>query len=121
MEFSYPWHLYLMIVMYIFAGFMHLAKPKIYMRIMPKYLPNHRSLVYLSGVVEIILGIGLYYTETRDFAIYGILAMLVVFLLVHFYMLCEEKAAAGFPKWVLILRIPLQFGLLYWAYSYLRM
>lgn len=90
------------------------------MRIMPKYLPCHKSLVYLSGIAEIILAIGLCYTETRNFAIYGIIAMLMVFLLVHLYMLSGEKAAAGFPKWLLILRIPVQFGLLYWAYSYVR-
>ena len=90
------------------------------MRIMPKYLPNHRSLVYLSGVAEIVLGIGFYFSETKDFAVYGIISMLAVFLLVHFYMLSGKKAAAGIPKWVLILRIPLQFGLMYWAYWYLQ-
>jgi len=40
------------------------------------------------------------------------------FFLVHFYMLTGKKAAAGIPRWVLILRIPLQFGLIYWAYWY---
>jgi uncharacterized membrane protein len=47
--------------------------------------------------------------------------MLAVFLMVHFYMLSSEKASAGIPKWVLILRIPLQFGLISWAYAYLAL
>lgn len=38
----------------------------------------------------------------------------------HFYMLQGEKEAAGVPKWILVLRIPLQFGLMYWAYWYLQ-
>lgn len=114
-----PWHLYVMAAMYILAGIMHFIKPKMYMRIMPKYLPQHKLLVYLSGLAEIILGIGLCFTATKTFAIYGIIIMLTIFLTVHVYMLSGKKASAGIPKWILILRIPLQFFLMYWAYLYL--
>lgn len=114
-----PWHLYLMAFAYILAGIMHFIKPKMYMRIMPRYLPAHYLLVVVSGIAEIGLGIGAIFVQTRTIAIYGIIAMLLVFLLVHFYMLSGEKASAGIPKWILIARIPLQFVLIYWAYSYL--
>jgi len=114
-----PWHLYLMAAMYIFAGVMHFIKPKLYLRVMPRYLPNHKALVFLSGIAEILLGVGLLIPVLKTYSIYGIIAMLIVFLLVHFYMLSGEKASAGVPKWVLILRIPLQFGLMYWAWVYL--
>lgn len=113
------WHLYIMAIMYVFAGLMHFIKPKMYMRIMPKYLPRHKLLVYLSGLAEIILGIGLCFKATKALAIYGIILVLVIFLTVHFYMLSGKKASAGIPKWILILRIPLQFFLMYWAYFYL--
>ncbi|MEZ4811716.1 MAG: hypothetical protein R2819_15250 [Allomuricauda sp.] len=116
-----PWHLYLMAGMYIVAGVAHFIFPKAYLRIMPRYLPNHRFLVALSGIAEIGLGIGLCFDQTRNFSIYALIAMLLVFLLVHFYMLSGEKASAGIPKWILILRIPLQFGLMYWAYFYLSL
>ena len=117
---QYPWHLYLMAVMYVFAGIMHFIKPKAYLRIMPRYLPKHKELVALSGLAEIILGIGLCIPFLKNSAIYGIILMLAIFLMVHFYMLSSKKAAAGIPKWVLILRVPLQFGLMYWAYWYLQ-
>lgn len=116
----YPWHLYLMGAIYIVAGIMHFIKPKVYLRIMPRYLPFHKPLVLLSGLAEIVLGFGLFFKTTKDLAIYGILAMLALFLLVHFYMLSNEKASAGFPKWLLLLRLPIQFALMYWAYSYLK-
>lgn len=90
------------------------------MRIMPRYLPAHKTLVLLSGLAEILLGIGLCFPETKDLAIYGIILMLLVFLLVHFYMLSSEKAGAGLPKWILIVRIPLQFVLIWWAWFYLK-
>ncbi len=114
-----PWHLYLMAAMYIFAGAMHFIKPKMYLRIMPRYLPNPKLLVLLSGIAEIILGIALCIPVLKAFSIYAIIAMLAVFLLVHVYMLSSEKAAAGIPKWILLLRLPLQFGLMYWAWWYL--
>lgn len=117
---SFPWHLYLMAAMYIFAGIMHFIKPKMYKRIMPLYIPNHDLMVKLSGVAEIILGIGLCIPALKNISIYGIILMLTVFLLVHFYMLSGEKASAGIPKWILILRLPLQFFLMYWAYWYLN-
>lgn len=118
-ELNSPWHLYLMAAMYIVAGIMHFVKPKVYLRIMPRYLPSHKLLVSLSGLAEIILGIGLCFPATKEASIYGILLMLAVFLLVHFYMLSSKKASAGIPKWILILRLPLQLGLMYWAWSYL--
>lgn len=119
MSFSYPWHLYLMGGLYIFAGVSHFIKPKIFMRIMPRYIPSHKAMVYLSGFAEILAGVGVCFAATKTWAIYTIIAMLTVFLLVHFYMLSSKKAGAGFPKWLLLLRLPLQFALMYWAYSYL--
>lgn len=117
---TYPWHLFLMGAIYIIAGIMHFIKPKVYLRIMPRYLPFHKPLVLLSGVAEILLGIGLFFKETKNLSIYGIIAMLAVFLLVHFYMLSSNKASAGFPKWLLLLRLPIQFALMYWAFMYLK-
>ncbi len=115
-----PMGLYVMAGMYVLAGITHFIKPKMYLRIMPRYLPNPKALVFWSGVAEILLGVGLCIPVLKTTSIYGIIAMLLVFLLVHFYMLSEVKASAGIPKWVLILRLPLQFGLMYWAWMYLN-
>jgi uncharacterized membrane protein len=109
-----------MAALYIFAGLMHFIKPKVYLRIMPRYLPNHRALVLWSGIAEVFLGAVLLFRPTKNFAIYGIIAMLLIFLLVHVYMLTGEKQAAGIPRWILVLRIPLQFALMFWAFSYLK-
>ncbi|WP_149277602.1 DoxX family protein [Pareuzebyella sediminis] len=114
-----PWHFYLMASIYVIAGLMHFIRPKLYMRILPGYLPGHKLLVILSGLVEIILGTALCFSGTKNAAIYGIIIMLTFFLPVHVHMLFDKKAAMGLPKWVLIARIPLQFILMYWAYLYL--
>lgn len=85
---------------------------------MPRYLPYHKVLVLLSGLAEILLGIGLCFPSTKNISIVAIILMLTVFLLVHINMLKGEKEAAGLPKWILVLRIPMQFLLMYWVYSY---
>jgi uncharacterized membrane protein len=112
------WHLYLMASIYVLAGLNHLRSPKIYIKIMPPYLKYPKELNILSGIAEIVLGIGLLFSSTQSLSAWGIILMLFSFLTVHFYMLTNSKAAMGLPKWVLILRIPLQFGLIYWAYQY---
>lgn len=109
-----------MAAMYVFAGIMHFVKPKTYLKIMPKYLPSPKLLVSLSGLSEILLGILLCVPILKEYAIYLIILMLTVFLCIHFYMLSSKKASAGINKWILILRIPLQFWLMYWAYWYLK-
>jgi len=117
---NYPWHLYLMAIVYIAAGIMHFVRPKMYMRILPSYLPGHKFLVNISGILEILLGIAICFSQTKNLALYVIIAMLTFFLPVHFHMLFDERASMGLSKWMLILRIPLQFALMLWAYWYLR-
>ena len=115
---NYPWHLYVMAVLYMIAGINHFINPKLYKRIMPSYIPKHAFCVYLSGIAEVLLGIMVCIPLFKKIAIVLIILMLLVFLSVHFYMLSNKKASAGLPKWVLISRIPMQFLLMFWAYSY---
>lgn len=114
-----PWHFYVMSIMYILAGIMHFIKPRVYGAIMPSYIPNKKGMVFWSGVAEVAGGVGLLFEETRAIAIWGIIAMLIVFFTVHIDMLSNEKLKGKFPMWVLWMRLPLQFGLIYWAYQYL--
>jgi len=107
-----------MAVLYIAAGINHFRKPKMYERIMPPYIPAHSTMNYLSGAAEMVFGLMLLNKETQSIAAWGIMAMLVVFFTVHIHMLRDERAAMKLPKWLLILRLPLQFVLIYWAYQY---
>ena len=86
---------------------------------MPKLLPADDLLIYLSGIAEILLGIGVLFPQTRTLALWGIIAMLIVFLIVHINMLFPANVL-GISPWILLLRIPLQFLLIYWAYTNLR-
>lgn len=115
---NFPWHQYLLALIFVGAGVSHFRWPKLYQKIIPPYLPEHNTLVIVSGVAEMVLGFMLISAGTTSFAAWGILGLLVLFIPVHVYMLQNEKASLKLPKWVLILRIPIQFGLMYWAYQY---
>ncbi|MFO7745797.1 MAG: hypothetical protein R6V36_10495 [Psychroflexus sp.] len=108
-----------MSIIYVFAGAMHFIKPKVYVKIIPKFLPKRRTLNLIAGTFEIIAGIGLLIRETRSYSAILIILMLIVFLLVHFNMLRGKNYSLGVPRWILILRIPLQLVLIWWAYLYI--
>lgn len=114
-----PWHQYLLGLLLILAGANHFRQPKIYLRIMPPYIPAHSTMVSLSGIIEMVLGFMLLNPETQMLAAWGIITMLVVFIPVHIYMLQSDRASLKMPQWLLWLRLPLQFGLMYWAYLYI--
>lgn len=113
-----PWHQYLIGILFVLAGMNHFWKPKIYERILPPYIPAPGSMVIISGIVEMILGFMIMNKNSQTEAAWGIIILLILFIPVHIYMLQNEKAAMKLPKWVLILRLPLQFALIYWAYLY---
>ncbi|MFC3976836.1 hypothetical protein ACFOUP_10650 [Belliella kenyensis] len=70
----------------------------------------------LAGGFEIILGIGLLFEETKSLAAFGIIALLIAVFPANIYM--YQKGAKGIPKWALLLRLPMQFLLIAWAYVY---
>ena len=113
-----PWHQYLIGIILVVAGMNHFWKPKIYERIIPPYLPSPGSLVIISGIVEMILGFMIMNKNSQQEAAWGIIILLVLFIPVHIYMLQNEKASMKLPKWILILRLPLQLALMYWAFLY---
>jgi uncharacterized membrane protein len=113
-----PWHQYLIGALFVLAGANHFRQPKIYERIMPPYIPAIPTMVMLSGIAEMILGFMILTPASQILAAWSIIIMLLLFLPVHIHMLQNEEASMKLPKWVLIIRIPLQFGLMFWAYQY---
>ena len=113
-----PWHLYLMASLFILAGLNHFRVPKIYLRMMPHYLPAHKSLNYISGAAEIILGVLLCLQETTVAAAWGIIVLLIAVFPANLYMYTNPKAALGLPKWLRLLRLQLQLLLIEWVYLY---
>ncbi|MBA2610349.1 MAG: hypothetical protein H0U95_00155 [Bacteroidetes bacterium] len=107
----------LMGALYIFAGIYHFANPSFYLKIMPNYIPFHLFMIYFTGVIEIVLGLFLFIKRTQKMAGWLIILMLFAFLPVHFQMLAEASSKIDLKFLIVVIRLPLQFVLMYWAYK----
>ncbi len=48
---------WLLAIFMVTAGVLHFAMPEPFMKIVPGFLPFPAALVYISGVIEILLGL----------------------------------------------------------------
>ena len=109
---------YLFAVFFILAGFNHFINTAFYLRIMPPYLPWHLLLVYLSGIIEIVLGILLLIPKFTRMAAWGMIALLVAVFPANIHMAVNHELYPEYSVTPLWIRLLLQFVLIAWAYWY---
>lgn len=113
--------LYLLVVFYLFMGSMHLIQPEQYFAMMPSWLPAQNILIILSGIVEISLAVLLIPTKTRAIAAKLIIAMLVVFFFAIHIPESISYYKTGNEKFVVsIIRLPIQFLFIAWAWMFAK-
>ena len=118
--------LYLMAPAYIVAGVLHFVVPGLYVQIIPPVLPAALALVYLSGLAEIAVGIGLLIPRTRRHAAWGTVALLLAIFPANIYMATHGVVVDGLPgggdpsAYVRWGRLPLQGVLILCAHWYTR-
>ncbi len=106
-------------VFFIAAGTLHFLRPDLYLKIMPPYLPWHRTLVLLSGAIEIALGVLLLVPGTSQIAAWGLIALLVAVFPANIHLYLHQEIWP-LPPVVHLLRLPMQAVLILWAYAYTR-
>lgn len=112
--------LYLMALVYAAAGIYHFVNPKLYIKIMPPYLPYHLPLIYISGVIEIVLGVLLIPEGTRQIAAWLIIALLIAIFPANVQMAINFWQKNSPSLWVAIARLPLQPVLIWLAYIFTK-
>ncbi len=108
--------LYAMAGLYMVAGINHFISPGMYLKIMPPYLPWPKVLNFLAGLFEIGFGMALLWPSLRPWAAWGIILLLIAVFPANIYM--YQQGHPAIPDWVLLLRLPLQGLLIYWAWLY---
>lgn len=98
----------------IIGGINHFVKPEMYSPFVPSFLPNV-AINYLAGFVEIVIGFGVFVPRFRSISTLGILILMIVFLPLHIIDVFKEKPAIGSHQAALI-RLPIQFLLILWAW-----
>ena len=107
-------------VFFIYFGVDHFINPDFYLSIMPPSFPLHLEAVYISGLFEILGGIGVLLSKTRKLAGWGLFALLIAVYPANIYMALTPEAFPDIPLSALYFRLVLQFLFFYWAYSVTR-
>lgn len=99
---------------FMFAGIMHLVKPNIFKHFIPKGLPKI-TVNYIAGVIEFFLGVALFFESTASYGSLGIIILMLLFLPIHVWDVFRDRPAIG-SKVIAIIRVPVQFLIIYGAY-----
>jgi uncharacterized membrane protein len=113
-------------LLYVLAGGLHFVTPHVYEQVVPPQFPRPRTLVYLSGIAEVVLGVGVLFERTRRRSAWGLIALLVAVFPANVYMATsDDLELEGVPARVrdapdaaLWARLPLQAVLVAWAWWY---
>lgn len=109
-----------MALLYLLAGLNHFIKPEMYMKIMPPWMPYPKQLVIISGVFEIVLALLLLPVVTRRIAAWGIIILLIAVFPANIQMSINYYRENNPYFWITLLRLPLQFVLIWWASRFTR-
>lgn len=113
--------LWVMGIFYVLAGIMHFVRPEVYLPMMPPYLPWHLALIYLSGLAEVVVGVGVLIPGTRRMAAWATILLLIAIFPANIHIalnnvpLFGAEEGAGIFNWV---RLPVQGVLILWAWWY---
>jgi uncharacterized membrane protein len=112
------WSRALLAIFFGFAGAMHFVAPQPYIGIVPSWLPNAPLMVIISGVAEILGGLGVVHPRTRRLAGWGLIALLVAVFPANIHMLQLGYVNHSTPLWkaALWFRLPLQLLMLWWVW-----
>ncbi len=96
-------------VFFVAAGANHFLTPKIYLGMMPPWLPWPEAMNATSGAAEILGGIGLVVGRTRRLAAWGLIALLVAVFPANLHVALQGRMpGTDLSPLVLWLRLPFQ-------------
>lgn len=96
---------------FFIGGIAHFALTDVEMKIVPPYIPFARTTVLVTGVFELLGAVGLLMGGTRRVAGIGLFLLTIAVTPANIYML-QRADLFSVPHWALVLRLPLQVGLL---------
>ena len=106
---------YLLALFLVVAGTLHFILPDVYLKIMPPYMPWPLELVYLSGAIEVSLGLLLLVPRCSRWAAWGVIALLIAIFPANLYLYQHQEIMPG-PPLLHLLRLPLQVAFILWAF-----
>ncbi|MCL1495856.1 MAG: DoxX family protein [Pseudanabaena sp. Salubria-1] len=112
----------LLAIFMITAGTLHWVTPDPFVKIVPSFLPYPLALVYISGVFEILGGVGLLVPPVSQAAAWGLIALFIAVFPANINMAVNRIQMDGILDSDLLRwgRLPLQAVLIAWAWWYTK-
>jgi uncharacterized membrane protein len=109
-----------LVLAFLFFALGHFVQTEEMMRLIPAFVPLRRELVWLTGLAEIVIALGLAVRATRKLAAGAALAVLVLFFPANVYgaLTAAEYGGHAMGPVYLLVRLPLQLFLLGWAWHF---
>ena len=106
-------------IMFTFTGITHIISPEIFLKIMPSFIPEPILMVYVSGVFEILGGIGLLIAKLKRLAATGLIILLIAIFPANIYA-ANTGIAPGeaffMGSWYLWFRLLFQPVYIWWVW-----
>jgi uncharacterized membrane protein len=104
------------------AGVNHFLAADTYEAMVPRALPAPALLVQLSGIAEVLGGLGLILPATRRLTAWGLIALFVAVFPANVNMAINHLplGTTEVPTWGLWARLPLQIVLIAWAWMFTK-
>jgi uncharacterized membrane protein len=111
----------LLSALFISAGVNHFVNPRPYEAIVPPALADRKGpVVQLSGVAEILGGVGVLLPFTRRLSGTALIVLLAAVFPANLHMAREPERFKRIPRWALLARLPLQPLMMWWAWRATR-
>tara|TARA_B100000900_G_scaffold407728_1_gene420867 strand:+ start:486 stop:896 length:411 start_codon:yes stop_codon:yes gene_type:complete len=107
-----------MSLLYVIVGVKHFTNTDFFVAIVPPIINWKEEAVLISGIIEVILGLLLLFNQTRKFAAWGIILVLIAVFPANIYLYVSDIARdiIGVSKVQALIRLPFQIPLMIIAY-----
>ncbi|WP_223670548.1 DoxX family protein [Kangiella shandongensis] len=105
-------------IAFIFFSIGHVVKTEGMVEMLPPWVPFRLALIYLTGLLEVAIGVALFVPKFQVHAAKVAVIVLIVFFPANIYAAVNSIGLGG-HQWgpvYLLIRTPLQFILIAWAY-----
>ena len=106
---------------FVASGVNHFVSPRSYRAIVPPSLQKDaKRVVEVSGVAEVLGGIGVLPPRTRRLSGLSLIVLLAAVFPANLYMASAPERFERIPRWALYARLPLQPLMMWWAWRATR-
>lgn len=107
---------YVIAVFMIWGGVQHFLTPEMYPAFVPDFIPFEMPIIYISGVIEIILGLMVFIKKYAYYGMFGIFILMLIFLPIHVLDVFSDNPAIGSATAAYI-RLPIQLLLIWLTWT----